>query len=167
MPLLSRKADYALLILSHLNDHPDGANAREIAERFELSRPFVANILKELGHNELVLSHRGVKGGYFLAKKTLTTSLAQLLEALGEGFRLTFCNEGPEHEACSLETVCPVKSPLALIHRRMLDALRGVTLAELFVPPQSPTTPAAMELLNLLPIRTQPVGTSPPTASVV
>jgi Rrf2 family transcriptional regulator, cysteine metabolism repressor len=167
MPLLSRKADYALLILSHLNDHPDGANAREIAERFDLSRAFVANILKELGHHEFVHSERGVKGGYFLVEAAKQTSLATLLEALGEGFRLTFCNEGSDHEACSLESVCPVKNPLALIHKRMLNALKSVTLAELFTSPTTSAAPAALELLNLLPIRQQPVTTSPPTASVV
>ena len=32
MTLLSRKADYALLILSHLYHHPTGGNARAIAE---------------------------------------------------------------------------------------------------------------------------------------
>jgi DNA-binding IscR family transcriptional regulator len=45
MTLLSRKADYALLILSYLHDKPVGGNARSIAEKFNLSRPFVANIL--------------------------------------------------------------------------------------------------------------------------
>lgn len=167
MPLLSRKADYALLILSHLHDHPNGANAREIAARFDLSRPFVANILKELGQHQLVVSQRGVKGGYFLTPKARSTDLASLLQSLGEGFRLTFCNESANHEACSLETVCPVKNPLALVHRKMLDALRGVTLEELFVPATTPSTPAALELLNLLPIRQQPINPSPPTASVV
>ena len=68
MTLLSRKADYALLILSYLFRRPEGGNARAIAERFGLSRAFVANILKELGHAGYVTSHRGVKGGLLKAK---------------------------------------------------------------------------------------------------
>src|SRR5262249_10900897 len=45
MTLMSRKVDYALLILCHLHRLPAGACAREIATRFRLSRAFVANIL--------------------------------------------------------------------------------------------------------------------------
>jgi DNA-binding IscR family transcriptional regulator len=46
--LLSRKADYALLILSYLYGRPGSGSARAIADQFGLSKPFVANILKEL-----------------------------------------------------------------------------------------------------------------------
>ena len=46
--LLSRKADYALLILSYLHYHPEGGCAREIWERFGLKKAFTANVLKLL-----------------------------------------------------------------------------------------------------------------------
>ena len=63
MTLLSRKTDYALLILWYLHGHPTGGCARTIAEHFGLSRAFVANILKELCQKGFVGSHRGVNGG--------------------------------------------------------------------------------------------------------
>src|SRR5207249_7549133 len=66
MALLSRKVDYALLILSYLRHRPEGGCARAIADRFGLSRAFVANILKALCQQGFVVSHRGVKGGYVL-----------------------------------------------------------------------------------------------------
>ena len=91
MTLLSRKADYALLILSYLHTQA-GGTARAIAEQFGLSRPFVANILKELCQKGFVASHRGVKGGYVLARPAETITLAELLETIDEGFRLTVCN---------------------------------------------------------------------------
>ena len=134
MTLLSRKADYALLILSHLHARSGGGNARTIADKFGLSRPFVANILKELCQKGFVASHRGVKGGYVLTRDAATVTLAELLETVEEGFRLAVCN--PAHHAgdgvCTLESVCTVKGPMAEVHRRLLDVLRGVTLAELF-----------------------------------
>jgi len=158
MTLLSRKADYALLILCHLHKHRDGGNARAIAEKFGLSRPFVANILKELCHKGFVTSHRGVKGGYVLQKSAGDVSIAYLLESIKEGFRLTLCTHPTGHEDfCALEPTCPVKTPLAEIHRKIADVLRGVTLAEIFEP--NPV-PAAQSLLPLLlPIRVS-VGTA-------
>ena len=57
MALLNRKIDYALLILCYLHHKADGGCAREIAGHFGLSRPFVANILKEFAPElERVLS---------------------------------------------------------------------------------------------------------------
>jgi Rrf2 family protein len=145
--LLSRKADYALLILSYLYQHKTGGNARAIAEQFGLSQPFVANILKELCQKEFVTSHRGVKGGYALARDAGTISLAELLEAVEEGFRLTVCNhtsgsgsdEGTAANACTHSAACTVKSQLAEVHLRLMGVLRGVTLAELFDPKAKPS----------------------------
>ena len=148
MTLLSRKADYALLILSHLHHSADGGNARTIAERFKLGRPFVANILKELCQKGFVTSTRGVKGGYTLAKPSRSVTLAQLLEAIEDGFQLTVCTD---HQTaapvCDVEHICPVKGPMNEIHQRLMGVLRSVTLAELF----SPTAePALIQTLGVL-----------------
>ena len=151
MTLLSRKADYAMLIVSYLHHKPEGGNARAIAERFGLSRPFVANILKELCHRSYVVSHRGVKGGYALKESARAVTLADFLASIDEGFRLTLCNHTADPtDVCSLEASCPVKGPLSDIHRRIVDVLRGVTLADVVAPPPISPAPAA-GLLPLLP----------------
>lgn len=150
MTLLSRKADYALLILSYLHQNKTGGTARAIAEQFDLSRPFVANILKELCNKGFVTSHRGVKGGYALGRDAATTSLAELLEAVEEGFRLTVCNhtpDAPHHDACAHAGSCTVKGPMADVHARLIGVLRGVTLAELFDPKAKPSALLALPVL--------------------
>lgn len=153
MTLLSRKADYALLILSYLHQHPTGGTARAIAEQFDLSKPFVANILKELCNKDFVTSHRGVKGGYALARDASTISLAELLEAMEEGFRLAVCNPvsvgdtTPVEDACSHAGTCTVKGPMAEVHQRLMGVLRGVTLAELFDPKAKPSALHALPVL--------------------
>lgn len=151
MTLLSRKADYALLILSYLNEHKTGGTARAVADQFGLSRPFVANILKQLCQQKLVVSHRGVKGGYALARDAATVSLAELLEAVEEDFRLTLCNGQTQPEsdahACEHSNTCTVKGPLAEVHARLVGVLRGVTLAELF---DSKAQPALLHSLTVL-----------------
>jgi len=130
--LLSRKADYALLILSYLFERPVGGTARAVAEQFGLSRSFVANILKELCQKGFVVSHRGVKGGYALARPADAITLAELLEVVEDGFHLTACNH--DDHSCSLTAVCTIRGPVAEVHRRLIEVLRGVSLAELFDP---------------------------------
>lgn len=158
MTLLSRKADYALLILSYLHQKQGGGTARAVAEKFGLGRPFVANILKELGHHGFVASSRGVKGGYALARPADTITLAELLESIEDGFRLTVCNTtAREHDHCALEGACALKAPLAGVHQRLIEVLRGITLAELFGPNGELNQPSALLSLTLLAPTAEPV----------
>ena len=146
MPLLTRKVDYAILVMNYLHNHRQGGCAREIADCFHLSRAFVANILKELCQKEFVASHRGVKGGYALVRPAGEISLAELLDALEDHpLSLAACNEPPAGDGCSLYADCPVKGPIAEVHQRLRDVLRGVSLGELFRTRQ----PVRTELLTL------------------
>ena len=96
MALMSRKVDYAILILAHLHQCERGACAREVANHYGLSRPFVANILKELCQRGLVASQRGIKGGYSLQRPAEHISLCELLESLDGPFHLSECTDvGP------------------------------------------------------------------------
>ena len=143
MTLLSRKTDYALLLLSYLHNRPVGGCARTIAEHFGLSRAFVANILKELCQKEFVVSHRGVRGGYVLQRPADEITLAELLESLEDGFRLATCTGHPHEDIeneCSMLHTCPIKQPIGELHRRIIDVLRTVSLAEIFQPTYQTTT---------------------------
>lgn len=130
MILISRKVDYAILALRYLEQSPAGASARELACHYGLSRSFVANILKQLCQRGYVESHRGVHGGYRLAKPARDITLAEIIEALDGPFQLLSCASDDE-QSCRLEDVCPVKSPLKFVHDRLLATLSDVTLEDL------------------------------------
>jgi Rrf2 family protein len=145
MTLLTRKVDYAILVLSHLYQRPEGGSAREIALRFGLSRAFVANILKELCTKGYVSSHRGVKGGYALLRPPDQVTLAEFIEALEhQPVRLAACSHDSE-DGCWLIEQCPMRAPITAVHNRIRAVLDGVTLAELFHRPSS----ANAELVTL------------------
>jgi Rrf2 family protein len=137
MPLLSRKVDYALLILSYLHHRPEGGSAREVAERFALSRPFTANILKLLCRKGFVRSQRGVRGGYLLGRPAEAICLCDLVDALDGPVHLALCNQVAGGGDCDLAGVCPVRSAVAEVDRRLREVLSGVTLAELFGAPDA------------------------------
>ncbi len=143
MQLLSRKADYALLILSHLDRHPQGASAHKVADQFGLGQPFVANILKLLAHKGFVVSHRGVKGGYLLARPAEQIRLLDLLDAVDDPIHLAECNKTSPTDPCSLVGVCPLHSAMAEVHSRIRDVLSKVTLAELIRPRRTAAEGAA------------------------
>jgi Rrf2 family protein len=134
MALLSRKTDYALLILLHLHQKRGEASAREIADAYQLSRAFLANILKELCQKGFVASHRGVKGGYALARPVDEVKLVDLIEALDDPFRFAECNSEAPDDDCTIFHTCPLKGPIAEVHQRIRDVLSRLTLADVFRP---------------------------------
>lgn len=145
MPLLTRKIDYALLILCYLHHKAEGGCAREIADRFAISRPFVANILKDLCRQGYVHSHRGVNGGYLLREQTAERTLANLIGALDDVVQLAECNTAQPEDCCSLAAQCPIRAPIADIHHRIQAVLESVKLVDLF----DQSTPLASQPLQL------------------
>lgn len=151
--LLSKKTDYALLILSHLNERPSGGSAREIADRFGLSKAFLANILKELCQKGFLDSHRGVKGGYTLQRSANQISLAELIESMEDGLKLTTCSsegELDQHE-CTVHNMCPIRGPLNEIHEAIFGVLRRITLADVFRPKSTTTFQSVLSILSQRP----------------
>ena len=45
---LSKKTDYAIILLTHLGEEEDPVSAQEVATHYKLPYPMVANILKQL-----------------------------------------------------------------------------------------------------------------------
>jgi Rrf2 family protein len=148
--LLSRKVDYALLILSYLHHRPEGGCARVIGDRFGLKKAFAANVLKLLCQRGLVRSQRGTRGGYVLSRPAGQIALAELLDLMGEPFRLADCNPGGPGGCgaagvCSLEAVCPVRGAIAEVDRRIRAVLQTVSLAEVFGEPGPPAGVGCVE----------------------
>jgi FeS assembly SUF system regulator len=138
---LSKIADYGIVILAHLAQHPGerggegpatSMNARELAEHVELPLPVVSKVLKTLTRAGVLESQRGVKGGYALAHRPDELSVADMITALDGPLAITQCNLGPS--VCDLERSCAVKSPWLVINRVVHNALASVTLADLASP---------------------------------
>ena len=80
MLCLSKKTEYALVALAYLAEQADRvASAREIAAAHRLPLSLLMNILKNLQGHGLLLSTRGVKGGYRLRADLNALTLDELV----------------------------------------------------------------------------------------
>ncbi len=131
MILISKRIDYGILAMWQLAQNNKDASAREIAERFGISRAFVANILKQLCNEGLLEGQRGIHGGYRLAIPAESITVERIIEALEGPFKLMACADGDDPDQCGLANSCPVRSPLKIVHDRIVESLRQTTLAEL------------------------------------
>jgi Rrf2 family protein len=141
---LSKKTDYALLALQHLaSDGASGvASARAIAERFGIPLELLAKILQQLAHHGLVAAHKGIHGGYYLARPADAISIADVVEAINGPMTLTACS--PADVRCEQFAACTVRDPLWQIRERIVSVLQAITIADVSRPDESHGAPLTM-----------------------
>ena len=82
MIILSKLADYGVILASHMAADPDRqATAASLAAETRLPRATVAKLLKSLAHARLVTATRGAAGGYRLARPARAISIAATTSA--------------------------------------------------------------------------------------
>jgi len=128
---LSRITDYGIVLMAQLAACPEGAphNAREVAAETRLPVPVVSKVLKALARAGLLVSHRGAKGGYALARPPQKITVPEMIAALEGPIALTACVQHPG--SCAQEAGCHVREPWQRISRVVQTALARITLADL------------------------------------
>lgn len=128
---LSKLADYGVVLMADLARSPRGAhrNARELAAENHLPYPVAGKVLKTLAREGLLVSHRGARGGYALARPPEQIPVSKIIAALEGPVALTECGAAPG--SCEHEPSCHVRTPWERINRAIVDTLDRVTLADL------------------------------------
>ena len=130
---ISKLADYGTVVMVHLARR--GAtlcNARDIATHTHVTVPMVSKLLKRLTTAGLLVSVRGVSGGYRLQREASAISVAEIIHALEDNRGLTECSILPNE--CSLRGVCSIQGHWRLINQAILAALGSVSLEMLAKP---------------------------------
>ncbi len=143
---LSKLADYGIVIMTGLARRPERQfSATEIANESLIPQPTVSKVLKSLTRSGLLISHRGARGGYGLARPGEAITVAEVITALEGPIALTACiEEGPG--GCDIESLCPARANWQRINDAIRGALDGITMAEMaqtipeaFAAPAAPT----------------------------
>jgi len=137
---VSKLTDYAIVLLAHLSRSDHTLTAQELADRSSVPLPTVSKLCKELSKAGLVVSHRGRKGGYGLARTPDRITVAEIVEALEGPIALTECSQGIQ--ACGLEATCVARAGWDPVSRAIHGALSSLQLSTL-APVQPAGEPAA------------------------
>jgi FeS assembly SUF system regulator len=131
---ISRLTDYGIIVMAHLAEcqDDDSHNARELAEDTQLPVPVVSKILKSLTRAGLLVSQRGSKGGYSLARTPGDIPVVEMITALEGPVGITECTVHPG--SCAQESSCQVRDPWQRINAAINGALDKITLADLANP---------------------------------
>src|SRR5260370_37864922 len=130
---ITKQTDYGIVLLTRWATLPAGhLNAPDLAAEAQLPLPMVSKILKLLVREGVLVSHRGVKGGYSLARSPREISMAEIIAALEGPIAIPECID--EMGNCFHEPICQVRSNWHRINAAVRAALAGITLAEMALP---------------------------------
>ena len=127
---MSKLTDYGTMVLAQLAASDCGwTTAHQIARATHLGQPTVSKLLKALVRAGLVVSSRGVQGGYALARPAAAITAAAILDALEGPVAITECSSAGG--CCDLESYCRVGSAWQRINMNIRRALEDISLEDL------------------------------------
>lgn len=131
---LNKLTDYAIVLMTYVarSPRPSLHTAKELAAATKLAPATVGKIVRALVEHRLLISHRGAKGGYALARGPERISVAEIIDVLEGPVGFTECYSTPG--CCELEPSCTVRSNSQVISRALRRTLEDIRLSDLMKP---------------------------------
>lgn len=128
---LNKLTDYGIVLMAHVarSDEDAPYTARSLSKGTRIPLPTVGKLLRQLHDAKMLVSHRGMKGGYNLARDAKKISVSDIVLALEGPIGFTECSVEPG--LCGMERRCAIKSNSQIIGDALRDALDHVMLADL------------------------------------
>lgn len=125
---LSTKGRYAVTAMLDLAiHHAEGpVTLADISETQGISLSYLEQLFAKLRKHNLVKGMRGPGGGYRLARLPEDISVAQVIDAIGEGIDVTMCGGS---EDCQDGERCLTHELWKKLGKEIFDFLNGITLA--------------------------------------
>jgi Rrf2 family protein len=131
--LISKKGEYALRALVCMMAEPRWWMVHEISGRANIPQKFLEQVLLALRKAEILVSKRGVNGGYLLQRQPSSVDVLGILEAVDGPFRFASCGgvSGEVSCTCPDTTACPVRGLSGRLNEEIRAALAAKTLEDL------------------------------------
>lgn len=128
---ISKSAGYAVHGLGYLitrgTEQP--VQISEIADDQDVSKTYLAKIFQQLSTARIVVGHRGVTGGYILAREPSEISLVDIIEAVDGPIIRRHCCLGLF--GCPIKNKCVVLDAFQDANERFVDSLKKITLSDI------------------------------------
>lgn len=129
---ISTKGRYALRMLVDLAEHRNGhfISLRDIAERQNISKKYLEQIIPLFNKADLLKTNRGAQGGYMLAREPREYTVGEVLR-LTEGTLVPVSCAGEEPAACGRSADCAMLPVWRGLSKAINDYLDSVTLQDI------------------------------------
>jgi Rrf2 family protein len=131
---LTKKADYGLMAMKHLAEHPGSCSAKDVADAYGIPQEALAKILQRLVKAKLLQSQHGTNGGYTLARDPSTISAFEVIRAIDGPLFITSCIT--VRGECDQSLRCTIREPLRRVNQSIEDVLKRITILEMKEDPE-------------------------------
>jgi Rrf2 family transcriptional regulator, cysteine metabolism repressor len=129
---LSTKSSYGLRACLTLATAEKRLSSSQIAERDDIPKRYLEQILSALRQSGLVESTRGARGGYALSREATQISIADLVQSVeGELPPMLCSNPGLRSETCREDSPCDCRGLCSELESSVAKVLSGTTLADI------------------------------------
>jgi Rrf2 family transcriptional regulator, iron-sulfur cluster assembly transcription factor len=130
--LLTKKSEYALLSLISIAKSNEPKNVDELSRELNISKSFLAKIMQSLAKQNLVISHRGVNGGFSLTKTWENITILEIVVAAEEKPPSVFeCSPSPDNCPNQVAMLCTIWPLLNNLQIKINDFLEKLTLKDI------------------------------------
>ena len=127
MKLISRNTDYAVRSVCYIvGQEKRLVAAEELVKHLKIPRSFLRKILQVLNKKGILKSHKGIGGGFVLARKPQAIYLIDLIEAFQGPFKLNECFF--KREICPNRKICCLKKKIDSIENKVYAELKSITI---------------------------------------
>ncbi len=101
----------------------------EISEAQDIPEKFLAKIFQSLSRTGIIRSHRGVRGGFSLAKQPSEIGILDILQAIQGPYNLMKCTNNRNN--CDKDGFCSLRELLIMAEEQLVSVFGKYTLDDL------------------------------------
>lgn len=130
--LLTRASEYALLTLDVLRKSDSPLGAEQLANELSIPKSFLAKILQSLAKQGILISRKGVHGGFLLAKPIEEISVNEIIFAAeGKSPAVFDCTHYAATCPNGVIGTCAISPFLNNFQRKIDNFLNGLMLSDI------------------------------------
>ncbi|MBQ6395062.1 MAG: RrF2 family transcriptional regulator [Atopobiaceae bacterium] len=133
--MFTTKGRYALRVMADLAQHEGWVSLGDVAERQNLSRKYLEQVISSLVKVGYVQSQRGKGGGYKLSRAPKDYSIGEILRAVEGPLAPVECLDCSNDEICPIRETCPTLPMWRELGAMTSRFLNSKTLEELVPSP--------------------------------
>lgn len=129
--MFSKSCEYAIkamIFVAQKSKNESRVSIKQIAEGTDAPEHFVAKIMQDLSRMNLIHSAKGPKGGFYMDKKDLQNSIADIVKTIDGDKLYSNCVLGLK--ACSEVNPCPVHEEFKEIKLKLIKMIETNTIAD-------------------------------------
>ncbi len=127
---ITTKTQYAVAAMIEIAQSEGLISIAKISSNQSISFDYMSVILSELQRKKLIMSIRGRRGGYKIARPIDDISIVDIMEAIGEKIKITRCN-GREGSCNGSKIKCTAHNMWKKLEDNMSEYLSSMTLKDI------------------------------------